>query len=160
MKIIFLDIDGVLNSDLYLAARADQCDEDRIDLSRVELLAKLVQSTNAKIVLTSTWRVDWNVIPLLCGDLGKYLNKCFTAYGLSISDKTPVINLLSGRRKEILAWLSSHLGEVESFVILDDIDFGWEELHSRVVIANPKENGLEADHVQKAIELLNTPINP
>ena len=155
MKIIFLDIDGVLNSDKYLESCTDKSEDNRIDLSRVKLLADLVKSTDAKIVLTSTWRVDWNMIPLLCGDFGKYLNKCFATYGLSILDKTPVISLLGGRHKEILTWLSRHRSSVESFVILDDMDNGWEELYGRVVITNPQGYGLEEEHVQKAIELLN-----
>ena len=40
-------------------------------------------------------------------------------------------------------------------MILDDMDFGWEELHSSVVITNPQGYGLEEEHVQKALELLN-----
>ena len=155
MKIIFLDIDGVLNSDTYLESRLDKSEDNRIDLSRVKLLADLVKSTGAKIVLTSTWRVDWNIIPLLCGDFGKYLNKCFAMHGLSISDKTPVISLLGDRRKEILIWLSRHRGEWESFVIIDDMNYGWNELNNRVVITNPQGYGLEEEHMQKAIELLN-----
>ena len=160
MKIIFLDIDGVINSDTYLKSRPDNSDYNRIDMSRIKLLADLVKSTDAKIVLTSTWRVDWNMSPLFCGDFGKYINECFAVYGLYVLDKTPVISLLSHRRKEILTWLSSHLGEVESFVILDDISYGWEELGGRVVITNPKGNGLEEEHVQKAREILNVQIAP
>ena len=65
MKIIFLDIDGVLTSDMYEESRLEKRDDNRIDLSRVKLLAELVKSTDAKIVLTSTWRVYWNKISLL-----------------------------------------------------------------------------------------------
>ena len=155
MKIIFLDIDGVLTSDMYEESRLEKRDDNRIDLSRVKLLAELVKSTDAKIVLTSTWRVDWNKISLLCGDYGKYLNQCLATYNLSIFDKTPFISYLGDRRKEILIWLSRHRGEVESFVIIDDINYGWNELKNRVVITNPQGYGLEEKHMQKAIELLN-----
>ena len=155
MKIIFLDIDGVLTSDMYEESRTEKRDDNRIDLSRVKLLADLVKASDAKIVLTSTWRVDWNMIPLLCGVYGKYLNECFSKYGISILDKTPFISILGDRRKEILTWLSRHRSEVESFVILDDMDFGWEELRSRVVITNSQGYGLEEEHVQKALEILN-----
>jgi hypothetical protein len=44
---------------------------------------------------------------------------------------------------------------VESFVILDDMNYGWDKLNSRVVITNPQGYGLEEEHVQKALELLN-----
>ena len=98
------------------------------------------------------------MIPLLCGDFGKYLNKCFATHGLSILDKTPIISLLGDRRKEILIWLSRHRGEVESFVILDDMNYGWGELSDRVVITDPLSYGLEEEHVQKALELLNTQV--
>ena len=155
MKIIFLDIDGVLTSDMYEESRWEKRDDNRIDLSRVKLLAELVKSTDAKIVLTSTWRVDWNKISLLCGDYGKYLNQCLATYNLSIFDKTPFISYLGDRRKEILTWLAHHRRDVESFVILDDMDYGWEDLNNRVVITNPLGYGLEEDHMQKAIELLN-----
>ena len=70
MKIIFLDIDGVLTSDMYEESRAEKRDDNRIDLSRVKLLRDLVKASDAKIVLTSTWRADRNMIPLLCGVYG------------------------------------------------------------------------------------------
>ena len=76
-------------------------------------------------------------------------------HGLSVLDKAPVISLLGDRRKEILIWLSRHRGEAESFVILDDMNYGWNELNNRVVITNPQGYGLEEEHMQKAIELLN-----
>ena len=155
MKIIFLDIDGVLNSDMYEANRTDKLDDNRIDHSRVKLLADLVKATDAKIVLTSTWRMDWNRISALCGDYGKYLNECFATHGISILDKTPFISYFSERSKEILIWLAHHRESVESFVILDDMNYGWDKLNSRVVITNPQGYGLEEEHVQKALELLN-----
>jgi hypothetical protein len=99
--------------------------------------------------------VDWNKIPLLCGEYGKYLNECFATHGISILDKTPFISYFSERSKEILIWLAHHRESVESFVILDDMNYGWDKLNSRVVITNPQGYGLEEEHVQKALELLN-----
>ena len=157
MKIIFLDIDGVLNSEMYKTSHLEDCDNNFIDLSRVKLLKDIVNATNAKIVLTSSLRIDWDKSSELCGDDGKYINDCLAKYGLSITDKTPFISLFAYRRKEILAWLKEHYNQVESFVILDDINFGWEELSGRVVITNPCGYGLEEIHVQKSLELLNKP---
>ena len=151
MKIIFLDIDGVLNSEMY---KASSSKDGYIDLSRVKHIAEIVNATDAKIVLISSLRVDWDKSPELCGDDGKYINKCFAEYGLSIMDKTPYISFFTARRKEIVSWLSVHQNEVESFVIIDDMQDGWEELSSRVVNTNPEGYGLEEVHVKKAIELL------
>ena len=155
MKIIFLDIDGVLNSEMYETSRGEDRADNRIDLTRVKLLADIVNSTDAKIVLSSTWRVDWDKSPEFCGDDGKYINQCLAAYGLFIIDKTPFCDFFDDRRKEIWTWLLCHHNDVESFVILDDINCGWEELDRRVVVTDPYGYGLNEEHVKKAIKLLN-----
>ena len=54
MKIIFLDIDGVLNSVMYDAHRSEERADNRIDMMRVKFLADIVNATGAKIVLGST----------------------------------------------------------------------------------------------------------
>lgn len=154
MKIIFLDIDGVLNSEMYEASRKDDCGDGYIDLSRVKLLADIVNATDAKIVLISSLRLDWDKNPGLCGKEGKYINQCLAKYGLSIMDKTPYFSLFTERRKEVLSWLLDHQSEVERFVIIDDMKDGWGELDYRVVNTNPQGYGLEEAHVEKAIELL------
>ena len=154
MKIIFLDIDGVLNSEMYEASRKDDCGDGYIDLSRVKLLADIVNATGAKIVLISSLRLDWDKNPKLCGKDGKYINQCLGRYGLSIMDKTPFISLLTARRKEILTWLFNHRSEVDGFVIIDDMKGGWGELSYRVINTNPKGYGLEEEHVEKALGLL------
>ena len=154
MKIIFLDIDGVLNSEMYEASRKDDCGDGYIDLSRVKLLADIVNATDAKIVLISSLRLDWDKNPDLCGKDGKYINQCFAKNGLSIMDKTPYFSLFTERRKEVLSWLLDHQSEVERFVIIDDMKDGWGELDYRVVNTNPQGYGLEEAHVEKAIELL------
>ena len=89
MKIIFLDIDGVLNSEMYEWSRGEDRADNRIDLSRVRLLKDIVSATDAKIVLSSTWRLDWDKSPELCGEDGEYINQCLAQYGLFIIDKTP-----------------------------------------------------------------------
>ena len=156
MKIIFLDIDGVLNSETYEASRREDCGDGYIDLSRVKLLADIVNTTGAKIVLTSSLRIEWEKDSERCDKDGKYINQCLDRYGLSIMDKTPFTSLFAERRKEILSWISNHRSEVESFVILDDMSYGWGKLSGRVVITDPLSYGLEEEHVQKAVELLST----
>ena len=154
MKVIFLDIDGVLNSVMYDTQRVEERGDNRIDMTRVKLLADIVNATGAKIVLSSTWREDWEKSSELCGNDGKYINECLAKYGLSIIDKTPCLNYSDERQFEILAWLADHTGEVESFVILDDIDCSWGVLSNNVVITNPYGYGLEEAHVKKALDIL------
>ena len=57
-KIVFLGIDGVLNSEEWVDKRFssyDICDSD-VDPDVVNRLIKFLDDTNAKIVLSSSWR--------------------------------------------------------------------------------------------------------
>lgn len=65
MKVIFLDIDGVLNSDEYIdRAKNVQGIERHIDIDKVKLLKKAIDETGAKTVLTSSWRNSKDIGPL------------------------------------------------------------------------------------------------
>ena len=56
MKIIFLDVDGVLNT----ASSEERCGEYiGIDDDKVALLKRLTDKTGAEIILISTWKKYW-----------------------------------------------------------------------------------------------------
>lgn len=155
MKVIFLDIDGVLNSRKYDRTR-DINKQGDIDETRIPLVKKIVDSTGAKIVLSSTWRYHWNVDSSLCDVDGKYINRVFAQFGLTIYDKTPDLGIMASRREEINEWLKATDEKIDSFVIIDDYMFGWEELSEYFVRTEPQFRlGLEEEHVKKAIEILN-----
>lgn len=150
--IVFLDIDGVLNSVRYDRERT--AGEGNIDESRMPLLQALLAACPARIVLSSSWRKHWGPTPCECDGIGEELNLLFAKYGLKIFDKTPVLET-HGRAREIGAWLLAHAAEVDRFVILDDEFGGWGELSERLVRTNPRiGRGLEERHVQEAILLL------
>ena len=151
MKIVFLDIDGVLNSWRYDQMRISL--QDNIDETRLPLLYKIVSSTDAKIVLTSSWRKHWERDSDKADSIGQNLNQLFEKYGLVIFDKT--IELLDNNRTdEIRDWLANN--SVEQFAIIDDIAFGWEELESHLVRTNYRiGRGLNDPHVSQAISILN-----
>lgn len=162
MKILFLDIDGVLNSRAYDRKR-NWSELTNIDETRLPLVKKIIDKTGAKIVLISTWRRHWDKDESLCDEDGMYINRLFTKYGLTIYDKTPDLDLLSKRRDEVKAWLEDKAWlveygyEVECFVILDDYRFGWEDLSEFCIHTNPQYGlGLEEEHVASAINLLNS----
>ncbi len=149
MKVIFLDIDGVLNSRRYDRIRTSS--DGNIDISRLPLLKRLVKERDAKIVLTSSWRIHWDVDPALRDSVGAELDLAFRNAGLPIYSKTPV---LGDRAEEIRSWLASH-PDTESFVILDDLTGGWGDLEPRLVRTSPYIGfGLEEPHITAAIELL------
>jgi hypothetical protein len=115
MKVIFLDIDGVLNCQHY--TNQIKTPNGFLDLDCVANLNKLVADTGAKIVLSSTWRHDADVID----NLKVHVQAEFLG-------KTPSLNSrYSLRGNEIHAWIQQNealLGkayhEYHSFVILDD----------------------------------------
>lgn len=123
MKIVFLDIDGVLNSEDFTTAnppdhsihmREDAWWQEMLDPQAVELLNRLLQSTNAKVVISSSWRHANDA-----DDMQRILD------GVGFSGE--VIGMTPKRGGEcrgdrIKLWLDSTHHEIESFVILDDDD--------------------------------------
>lgn len=155
MKILFLDIDGVLNSREYDRHR-NWNEQTDIDETRLPLVKEIIDKTGAKIVLISTWRSHWNRDESLCDEDGMYISRLFSKLGLAIYDKTPDLGLLSKRKDEVKAWLE-HTSKVERFVILDDYRFGWDDLSDFYIHTNPHYGlGLEEEHVALAIKLLNS----
>jgi len=60
-KILFLDIDGVLNSERYFLERSalsqrPECDFDLIDPVAVKLLSDFIEENPCTVVLSSAWR--------------------------------------------------------------------------------------------------------
>lgn len=110
MKVIFLDVDGVLNSDEYIKRTIKsniQGIEKHVDVEKIKLLRQAIVQTNAKVVLTSSWRLT---------KMAQELIKLLITYGI-YADSTPYIR--NERGLEIKQWLADNQN-VEDFVILDD----------------------------------------
>ena len=158
MKIIFLDVDGVLNC----SSSKSSCGAYvGIDDSRLKLLRKIVDETGAKIVLVSTWKANWQKDPFkksLQDSLANYLDRKFKKYGLFVSDKTPNREgkKFLSRGQGIVSYL---LGSktVDSFVILDDCVFDYDscELTDNFVKTDFQKGGLNEKHTNLAINILN-----
>jgi len=155
VKVIFLDIDGVLNYTgcKEMFGRLYGVDDDRLDK-----LAKIVQSTDAAIVLTSTWKQLWDNQPLNSDTLDPmalYLLNRLKSRGLRLTDRTTEKDP-SQRGHGIKAWLRK-VPDIESWVVLDDDMFpDYKEcgIVPRLVRTRP-DSGLTDENVDKAIRLLN-----
>lgn len=159
MKVIFLDVDGVLNDQMWLHLYTNS----EIDKVRVARLAEIVKATGAVIVLSSSWRV----LPDELDDMDKWIWRqlvdALYEYDMSIYDRTPVIGM--DRPLEIKTWLDHHAGQVEAFVSLDD-DFrkedyakcGIEDCLVKTSFYGVEGNlgGLQDRHVEEAINILNS----
>src|SRR3954453_4989022 len=111
MKVVFLDIDGVLNSDATPNPRKLPYVVDRKLLRRFKTLLK---RTGAKAVLSSTWRYD---------PAGLFSAR---HAGIPFIGTTPDMPRRP-RREEVLAWLAAH-PRVKRYAIIDDEDYGLDEL--------------------------------
>ncbi len=155
MKVIFLDIDGVLNS---VESKSSCGAYVGIDDSKVKRLKRIVDATGAVIVLSSSWKHDWEPVDKDMQNLyGDYLDRKLKRQRLVAIDKTHEANSLC-RGEGILQWVGSH--DVDTFIILDDewYDFVELGLSSRVIKTEfyDENGGLTDDDVLLAIELLNT----
>ena len=150
MKILFLDFDGVLNSEKYVKNSNEF--GAVIDPDRMILLKQIIDSTGAKIVLTTSWREHWDKDPQSCDDTGIEINNIFEKYSLNIFDKTLILD--SCREDEIFDWLERNL-EVTNFVVLDDRFLDSKRLGEHFIKTNGYSKGLDEESVKKAIEILN-----
>ena len=131
MKVIFLDIDGVLNSNFWNGSHQREIsDGTLIDEEKVKLLAILVKRTGAKIILHSGWRFwfDSELKPFRTES--KRLVEIFAQEGMSIDGVTPDLTTEDIRKTkkfslvkadEILMWLNAH-EDVAEWLVLDDLD--------------------------------------
>lgn len=141
MKVIFLDIDGVLNGwDFseyvkyniwnivpskkvkdFIRTKSHFVD---IDKKRIKRLGKICKKTGAKIVLSSSWRNSL----LTNGERKCDIDRCklfwdlADKYNIEVIDKTPKLRTSYKREDEIRAWLSENEAKVENYIILDDED--------------------------------------
>ena len=147
MKIIFLDIDGVLNSiDSMLSLHG--CNESKLDHVSVMLLKRLCEQTDAKIVISSTWRRS-----RATKDFIEMFAKHHNWFDAPVISRTPVLNTERGH--EIQEWLDSH-PEVPNFVILDDdSDMLDSQLDNFVHVSNV--NGFRSKHFCKALRIFGQP---
>lgn len=141
MKILFLDIDGVLNSAsvLHQKGRGDAICEKMV--ARVN---QIIEATGCKIVISSTWRLLHKI---------DQLKQILITYGLLdvIIDYTPHFEYQRIRGDEIQAWLDKN--PVNKFVILDDNSDMGDDLINRLV-QTTWQNGLEDSHVKRVINIL------
>jgi len=113
MKILFLDIDGVLNNERLLECGGI----NTIDQGLISILKRIVDATGAEIVLSSTWRLE--------EENRQRVREALAFQGLQFIDRTVELrhslSRWTDRSAEILEWLYRHQ-EVKEFAILDDCD--------------------------------------
>jgi hypothetical protein len=152
-KFLFLDLDGVCNSQEWfqtqyiVLGRSVKTLHEKLDPVAVNRINRITDATNAKIVLSSTWRMGFQ------GDVAK-LSDFMKSVGFTgeVVGMTPVLNHFRGG--EISNWLiNNDLAGAAKFIIIDDSnDMG--TLMSKLIRTDLLV-GIQDEHVKLAIEMLN-----
>lgn len=148
---IFLDIDGVVHpaSEPAVLNGIDGCFQPQC----LERLKRIIDTTNALIVLSSTWREK----PELLDEAMRRLAK----WEIHVYDTTPVMERnygktlmrSNGRCREINSWLKMHSDEIGMFMVLDDMNMSRVFGNNCVVVDG--RTGLSETDVQKVTSRLN-----
>ena len=150
-KYIFLDFDGVINTP-----------KGKFDKNAVTNLRRLLERTDAKVVISSTWRLQGM----------EYIQQLWQEYQLpgEVIDLTPSCNStnfsnVDGQEEwqglhgckglEIAEWLRLNAKEPYQYIILDDEeDFLFSQREHLVKVEGSKS--LDKADVRVAIQILNT----
>lgn len=144
MKIIFLDIDGVLTSLRTCTALDGGGMWTEFDPVGVAIIKRLCENHNYKIVISSTWR--WGNVDKLHQQLEKHDLKKF----LHKDWKTDLLN--TNRGAEVQKWLNEHPG-TEYLIFDDDSDFTDEQ--RRFHIHTDSMNGITDANIMDITKRLN-----
>lgn len=181
LKIIFLDIDGVLNGydtcihliliiSNFFGLREkllDKYDIFGVSLYKTFLLWLIIKLTSAKVVISSSWRFGWDIPYNEKVGRQKILHDRLKLFNIEIIDRTGRVgdsNRYSIRELEIKEWISNNNFNGK-FIILDDEDFDLKSFINKELIKTsntvknikgfPKEHsGLRVKHVFQSIKKL------
>ena len=154
MKILFLDFDGVLNNEQEFrrwqkgGKPADLQAWDCIDPKNVDQLNFIVEQTDCRIVVSSTWRTVHTL---------EWLKNHLERFGFKFKDN--IIGITPGndiipRGKEIQQWLETEgkkLGVTRHAIVDDNIDY-YMQPH---VIQTYEEIGLNHQKAKQLVNKLN-----
>ena len=166
MKFLFLDIDGVLNTGRYqdILKESGQhfADEDGalFDPIATENLSHIINKTSAKIVLTSTWRMD-GIDAMI--DLWRRRRMPGYIYGITPHSITMFADIdtqdewskhaIGSRGMEIHEWLRRHTKGSNAYAILDDED-DFLLYQAKHVVMTDFYDGLTKEIADKVIRIL------
>lgn len=159
MKVIFLDVDDVLNcittTDKILKPDGtpswipDYEGKEAwvgLDEDKLELIRNIIKETRAKIVLSTSWRTDAIATMYLKERLGLETAN-------QIIGQTPYSRCTNPRADEIDEWLAEHK-EVTKFIVIDNLEKDDLQRFGRSYIQTNPMKGLTPELATKCIEIL------
>ena len=162
--VIFLDIDGVLNTKWWYTQMDRNTPRDKygyvFDPNAVNNLAKIINETGADIVVSSSWKfMGLTQMQNMWEERG-LPGKILDTTPNTVSDEVLLdanlehMELTPIRGMEVQEWLNTKGKKVSHYVILDDMDNMLPEQQNHFVQTNP-EVGITEEDAEKAIAILN-----
>jgi hypothetical protein len=119
MKVIFLDFDGVLNSENWYRNRMDLINEgnyernypsSEFDPESIKELNRIISETDANVVVSSTWRIGKKIIDLQnmlneVGFIGEIIDTTPSLFARGVDNDEKTIRYTTPRGCEIDWWL-------------------------------------------------------
>lgn len=159
MKILFLDIDDVLNcwetkdviltpdgTPSWIPGRIPKVAWKGLDEFRVEFIRNIVRKTGCKIVLSTSWRSDDIATEYLKKRLGKDIADHIIGVTVDHNGNEP-------RAVEIEEWIEKH-PEITKFVILDNTEWDDLERFGKSFVQTVTHKGMTEEHMKRVIEIL------
>jgi HAD domain in Swiss Army Knife RNA repair proteins len=157
-SIVFLDIDGVLNSAQWYAQAGSRGEkgpsgtsterellERSIDPACVKRLNLLLQRTGAAVIVSSSWRKKHGLSEIV--SIMEARGFCGEVIGTTSSGDGTL-----SRGGEITTWLKKNLPLGAAYVVVDDeVETG---LPAEVVVVTSNDTGLTDEDVDRAIAIL------
>lgn len=143
MKLIFCDIDGVLNSEIG----TEESGVLGIEEEKLYLLQALLESTGAQLVITSKARFAESIY--------EERLKTIENSGIRIRDAFRGKTLSSNPKAiEVLAYLQNKCKDIDNVLILDDNDHDFSEYFKHNFILVSTKTGLTVKDVEEGIAIL------
>ena len=160
MNYIFLDIDGVMNNQTDWLNKAKNNLEEfqghRMFCDKAwELLSNVCATTNARVVLSSSWRLGLTstkegFISRHSDDhsSGKLLTY-FKKYHIELVGLTP--SYYDNRGTQITTYVENYLKPTDNWVVLDDEDSDMYGIPKEKIIKTEFETGLLPEHCERIV---------
>lgn len=164
IKVLFLDVDGVLNSNNNLLF------DHVIENDKLQILKSIVERTNAKLVLSSNWRCETRALVKLWTALENAGLTLYgiTPFGVKINDmqQTPWKDVQrcddfifeddvnNDRGAEIAWWIWRRREKIDKFAIVDDEDIDIRKYFPNNIVKTGFSTGLTSKDAAKIIKML------
>ncbi len=148
MKLIFLDVDGVLNGHEFQPG----AQSNLIRPDCVARLNRILDATGAKLVISSAWRYmihGGEMTPLGF----EYMLRTHGLPAGCVVGFTAKDEAILLRGDQIRGWIDRNGYDYDSWLVIDDLTVGMERVSHRQIVTDGTK-GLQDDDVERAIEML------